>query len=247
MLQRFIIKVGEAGLTFVDMASAVTQGKIDWPETLRLIEFGGIRSLPIVVLSSSFIGMAISVQLAIQIVSRMGANTLVGGFISSTMVRELGPVFIAMIMVGSIGASITAEIAGMKVEDQIDALKVFRISLMKYLILPRIIATLISVPALTVIGTFSAILAGQLFTELIVNVPAEVFWNSVKFFIGIRDFVEMLIKSLVFSIAIVAIAFYNGLTVRGSSGSVGVNTTRTIVWGQLSIFILNYILSEMFL
>jgi len=246
MFQRFVTKIGEAGLTCVNIVRVAVHGKIDWSETLSLIESGGIRSLPIIALSSSFIGMAISVQLAKEIVSRYGADSLVGGFVSISMVRELGPVFIAVIMVGSIGAAITAEIASMKVEDQIDALKVFRISPLAYLLLPRIIATAISGPALTVIGTFLAILAGQLFTEFLVNIPAETFWESVKFSIDTRDIADMLLKSLVFSIAIVLIACYNGLTVKGSSRSVGINTTRTVVWSLLAIFILNYILTAMF-
>lgn len=246
MFRRFIIKIGEAGLAFVEIFHSILLGKFDWAETLRLIEFGGVRTLPIVVLSSTFFGMAISVSLAHVIITSYGTDTSVGGFVSRAMIRELGPVFVAVILVGSIGASITAEIAGMKVEDQIDALQVFRISLTNYLILPRVISTVISGPALTLIGTFSAIVAGQLFTEFLYNIPAEIFWNSVKFSIDIRDLAEMLIKSLVFSIAIILIAFYNGFTVRGSSGNVGINTTRTVVWSQLAIFILNYIITETF-
>jgi phospholipid/cholesterol/gamma-HCH transport system permease protein len=246
MFRRFAIKIGEAGLAFVDTLRVIAQGKIDWPETLRLIDAGGIRSLPVVTLSSTFIGMAISVQLAQEIVSRYGAGSLVGGFIALSMVRELGPIFIAVIMVGSIGAATTAEIASMKVEDQIDALRVFRISPLEYLVLPRIIASAVSGPVLTVIGTFLAILAGQLFTELIVSIPAETFWNSVKFGIDIQDIADMLLKSLVFSIAIVLIAAYNGFTVRGSSGAVGINTTRTVVWSLLAIFILNYFMTALF-
>jgi|GEM_PF-6488589 len=246
MFRGLVIKIGEAGLTFVEIFRSILLGKFDWAETLRLIESGGVQTLPVVVLSSSFFGMAISASLAHVIITSYGTDTSVGGLVSKTMIRELGPVFIAVILVGSIGASITAEIAGMKVEDQIDALKVFRISLMNYLILPRVISTVISGPALILIGTFSAIMAGQLFTEFLYNIPAEIFWNSVKFSIDIRDLAEMLIKSFVFSIAIILIAFYNGFIVQGSSGNVGINTTRTVVWSQLAIFILNYIITETF-
>lgn len=246
MIRELVIKIGKAGLTFVEIFHSILLGKFDWAETLRLIEFGGVQTLPIVILSSSFFGIAISVSLAHVIITSYGTDTLVGGFVSMAMIRELGPVFIAVILVGSIGTSITAEIAGMKVEDQIDALKVFRISLMNYLILPRLISTVISGPSLTLIGTFSAIMAGQLFTEFLYNIPAEIFWNSVKYSINTRDLIEMLLKSFAFSIAIILIAFYNGFTVRGSSGNVGINTTRTVVWSQLAIFILNYIVTETF-
>ncbi len=241
-----IINVGEVGLIIFDALKRVAKGRIDWGEVIRHIDKSGIGSLPIVALSASFIGMAISVQFAREIVVRYGADFLVGGFVAITMFRELAPVFVCVVLAGNVGAAMTAEIGTMKVTDQIDALKVFRISPLEYLVIPRVIAAAIIGPILTVFGAFLALLSGQMFSEALVGVPAEIFWDSVQFSTTMRDIVNMLIKALVFSIAIAIIAASNGFATKGSSEAVGINTTRTVVWCLLAIFILNYILTSLF-
>lgn len=238
--------VGVAGIQLGAAFRLILMGRINWGETLKLIDKAGIGSLPIVALSASFIGMAISVQFAREIVVRYGADYLVGGFVAVAMFRELAPVFVAIVIAGNIGASTTAEIGTMKVTDQIDALKVFRVDPMEYLVVPRIMATAISGPILTVLGAYLALLAGQLFSEMLVGVPSEIFWDSVRFSTTTRDVVNMLVKALVFSIAVAFIAATNGLATKGSSEAVGQNTTRTVVWCLLAIFILNYFITSIF-
>lgn len=242
----FVTDVGDAGIMLTSAARRILSGRIDWGETLEHIDRSGIGSLPIVGLSASFIGMAISVQFAREIVVRYGADFLVGGFVAITMFRELAPVFVAVVMVGNIGAATTAEIGTMKVTEQIDALKVFRINPLEYLVIPRIVAMLIVGPALTVFGAFLALLTGQLFSELLVGVPGRIFWDSVQFSTQLRDIVNMLVKSMVFAVAIAIIASSNGMATKGSSEAVGISTTRTVVWCLLAIFILNYGLTSLF-
>jgi phospholipid/cholesterol/gamma-HCH transport system permease protein len=245
-MRKLITEVGEAGILLGQSLKYIMAGKIDWGETFLFIERAGIHSIPIVGLSASFIGMAISVQIAREIVVRYGADYLVGGFIAVALFRELAPVFVAIVIAGNVGASITAEIGTMKVTEQIDALRVFRIDPLVYLVVPRLIAAAISGPALTVFGAVIAILSGQLFTEFLVHVPAEIFWNSVQFTVTIRDIANMIVKSLVFSLAIAFIASYNGLATKGSSEAVGKGTTQTVIQCLLAIFLLNYILTSLF-
>jgi phospholipid/cholesterol/gamma-HCH transport system permease protein len=245
-LRDFVTGVGESGLTLGEAFMDIFHGRIDWEETMYQIEKSGIGSLPIVCLSASFIGMAISVQFAREIVMRYGADNLVGGFVAVSMFRELAPVFVAIVLAGNIGAAMTAEIGTMKVTDQIDALEVFRIRPLSYLVVPRLVSTAIVGPALTVFGAGIAVLSGQLFTEALVNVPAEVFWDSVRFTTQMKDIVNMLLKALVFSIAIALIASSNGLATEGSSEAVGKRTTRTVVSCLLAIFFLNYVITSLF-
>lgn len=245
-VRQFVTEIGELGLTLGDAFYKILKGRIDWGEVVRQIERGGVGSLPIVALSASFIGMAISVQFAREIVVRYGADVVVGGFIALTMLRELAPVFVAIVLTGSIGAAITAEIGTMKVTDQIDALEVLRIEPIEYLVIPRLLSTCIVGPCLTVIGAFLAILSGQLFTEFLVAIPAEIFWESARFTVTTLDVINMLVKSVVFALAIAIIASRNGLATHGSSEAVGINTTKTVVWGLLAIFFLNYLLTSLF-
>ncbi|HEY9687003.1 MAG TPA: ABC transporter permease [Coleofasciculaceae cyanobacterium] len=245
-MRRLVTEIGEAGIMLGNVWRHIFAGHIDWGESVRLIDRFGISSIPIVGLSASFIGMAISVQIAREIVVRYGADNVVGGFIALTILRELAPVFVAIVIAGNVGAAITAELGTMQVTDQIDALRVFRINPVVYLVVPRIIATAISGPALTGIGAVLALVAGQLFTEALVHIPAEIFWDSVRYAATTRDVVNMLTKSLVFAIAIALLASYNGLATEGSSESVGINTTRTVVWCLLATFMLNYLLTSIF-
>ncbi len=242
----FISTVGEAGIMLAIAIKRILSGRIDWGETLDHIDRSGIGSLPIVAVSASFIGMALSVQFAREIVVRYGADFLVGGFVAISMFRELAPIFVAVVMAGNIGASTTAEIGAMKVTDQIDALKVFRINPLEYLVIPRIVAMLIVGPALTIFGVFLALLTGQLFSELLVGVPGRIFWDSVQFTTQISDITSMLVKSLVFAVTIAIISTSNGMATEGSSEAVGISTTRTVVWCLLAIFILNYGLTTIF-
>ena len=238
--------IGEAGMMLAEAFGLIFRGRIEWAEVMAQIERYGIGSLPIVALSASFIGMALSVQFAREIVMRYGAENLVGGFVALAMFRELAPVFVAIVIAGNVGASMTAEIGTMKVTDQIDAMEVFNIPPLEYLVVPRIVSTAIAGPALTVFGVFLSLLSGQLFSELMVGVPAEMFWESVKFSVGNRDIVNMLVKALVFSVTIALIASANGLATKGSSEAVGRNTTNTVVWCLLAIFALNYVLTSIF-
>lgn len=245
-MQKIVTDIGESSMMLGDVFARIMRGRIDWGETFYQIERLGIGSLPIVAISATFIGMAISVQFAREIVIRYGADFLVGGFVSLTMLRELAPVFVAVVMAGNMGASMTAEIGTMKVTDQVDALKVFHVEPMDYLVVPRIMSTAISGPVLTVFGAVLALLSGQIFSEFMVGVPARIFWDSVKFTTTLHDVINMLTKSLVFSFAIAVIASSNGLATEGSSEAVGRRTTRTVVWCLLAIFILNYILTSIF-
>lgn len=245
-MREMVTNIGEAGIMLGHTFRHMFQGHIDWQESLKLTERFGIGSIPIVGLSASFIGMAISVQIAREIVIRYGADNLVGGMIALVILRELAPVFVAIVIAGNVGASITAELGTMKVTDQIDALRVFRINPLVYLVVPRIIAAIVSGPALTAIGAALALFSGQLFTEALVQVPAELFWDSVRYTATTRDVINMLVKAMVFSVMIAFVASWNGLSTAGSSEAVGISTTRTVVWCLLGIFMLNYFLTSLF-
>lgn len=246
LLRERLADVGETGMLVGDALWQILRGRINWEETFYQIERYGIASLPIVALSASFIGMAISVQIAREMVVRYGADTFVGGFVSVSMCREFAPIFVAVVLAGNIGASMTAEIGTMKVTEQVDALQVFRVRPINYLVVPRLVSTAISGPVLTIFGAFVAILSGQLFTEFMVSVSAPIFWESVRFNTDMTDIVSMLVKSLAFSTAIALIAACNGLATQGGSEAVGQRTTRTVVASLLAIFALNYLITSIF-
>ncbi len=237
--------LGDTFLVFAYAVKAIVTGQVHYSDVLREIDKTGIGSLPIVAMSASFIGMAISVQFGREIVDVYGAQNMVGGFVSIAMFRELAPIFVSIVLAGNIGAAITAEIGTMKVTEQIDALKVFRIDPVAYLVAPRLLAICISGPILSVFGCTLSLLSGQIFTEMLLGIPEGVFWDSARFNTHSLEVISLLIKALVFSVTIVIIGSHNGLKTEGGSEAVGKQTTQTVVSCLLAIFILNYILTSL--
>ena len=215
-------------------------------EFLKQLEIQGVKSLTVVFFSAMSIGMVVAVQFGKNIINNFGAEDLVGGFVAIAFFRELAPVFIALVLAGKIGAAITAEIGSMKVTEQIDAMMVFNMEPIQFLIAPRLFALLLTGPVITIYGLFIAIFSGQLFTKFILNLNSAVFLDSVRLSLGDLDFQVLLIKSLIFSLLIGSIASLNGLNTKGGLEAVGRQTTKTVVWSFLSIFISNYIITSIF-
>lgn len=187
-----------------------------------------------------------SVQMASVLVKEYGAGNWVGGFVAIALIRELAPVSVAVVLSGNIGAALTAEVGTMKVTEQIDAMKVFRLSPMNCLVVPRLVATLIACPILTVYGAYIALVTGQVAAQVLVRISAPIFWNSVRLHLTLSDVSDMMVKSVVFSVAIVLISLINGLATNGSSEAVGRMTTRTVVLCLVAIFILNCLVTSIY-
>ena len=152
-------------------------------EFLRQLEIQGIKSLIVVFFSAMSIGMVVAVQFGKNIIYNFGAEDLVGGFVAIAFFRELAPVFIAIVLAGKVGAAITAEIGSMKVTEQIDAMQVFNMQPIQFLVAPRLFALLITGPILTIYGLFIAIqISGQLFTKFILNLNSCCFFRICKTF-----------------------------------------------------------------
>lgn len=241
-----LVQFGESSINLATALGFILQGKFDWNDTLYFTYKSAIQSTPIVLVAASFIGMALSIQIAKELVVTYGADRFVGGMIAVSIVREIGPVFGAVALTGSVGSSIAAEIGSMNVTEQIDALHVFNISPIRYLVVPRLIATSIITPLVTIVGVGVAILAGMISCRMVVNIPFGVFLDSIQGILGFKDISVMLLKSICFGLAIGIIGSSYGLRSEGSAESVGNNTTQAVVWGLLAIFIINYIITAIF-
>lgn len=244
--KEFFISVGEAGINFSRAMSYILRGKINIDETAFQIYKAGVGSLFIVIITSMFIGLAISVQLGKELSERFGAEHFVGGLIAMATVRELAPVITAIVVAGRVGAAISAEIGSMKSSEQIDALEVLGVSPIKYLLVPRLIAAAITTPFLTTVAAFISILAGMVLTKASVNLDYGIFLDSVRETIEERDIFVMLLKSVVFGALISILATTLGLQVKGGAEAVGNATTKTVVLSIIFIFTFNYIITSFF-
>jgi phospholipid/cholesterol/gamma-HCH transport system permease protein len=174
---------------------------------------------------------------------RFGAESTVGGVISIAIGRELGPVLVAVVCAGRVGAAITAEISTMKVTEQIDALKVMAVSPVDYLIVPRMLACMIVVPILTIFGDVIGVFGGYIVAVYYSHISDYVFMQSIEAFAVTLDLTGGLIKAAFFGNVIAVLGCYYGLHCPDGAEGVGIATTKTVVSSIIVIFILNAILT----
>ncbi|MCX8081853.1 MAG: ABC transporter permease [bacterium] len=205
----------------------------------------GINSLPLVAIISIFTGMVLVMETAYTL-KRFGAEIYSGGIVSISMIRELGPVFVAIIMAGRVGGAIAAEIGTMKITEQIDAMEILAIDPVSYLVSPRLLAGIISLPSLFLISFFLAIAGAAIIGILIVNIPSGMFFYQTFRFIGIRDLMVGLIKSIVFAFVVIGVASHEGLRAGGGAVGVGKAATISVVISFFLIILWNLILTGFF-
>ena len=217
--------------------------EIDWPEVFRQCYMIGVKSFVVVSVTALFVGFAMSLQIARELVL-FGADTSIGGVVSLALVREIGPITAGVIVAGRVGSSIAAELTTMMITEQIDALQVMRVSPVQFLVVPRYLAGMMMMPILSIYAMFIGLLAGIIIANLSANIAPATFLDSVKQTILDRDFVVHFTKSFLNATIVIITSCAIGLHTRGGAEDVGIATTRTIVWTMTLIFIVNYIVTS---
>lgn len=202
----------------------------------------GVDSLLIVSLTLLFTGVVFTLQTA-DVLIRFGAQGTVGGIISIAIGRELGPVLVAVVCAGRVGAAITAEISTMKVTEQIDALRVMAVSPIDYLLVPRMLACMIVVPLLTVFGDVIGVFGGWLIAVYYEGISSYAYMNSIHVFVELFDLTGGVIKAVFFGNVIAVLGCYYGLHCPDGAEGVGRATTKTVVSSIIVIFIFNAVLT----
>lgn len=205
----------------------------------------GIGSVSIVAVTSLFVGMAFAVQVVRELI-RFGAPDMVGGVIALSIWRELGPLLTAVVLAGRVGASITAEIGAMKVNEQIAALNVMGQDSVDYLVIPRFVALVICSPLLVALADIMGFIGGLFIAELTSPINYMSYLNSASVMLNTFDITSGLIKSTVFASIIAGVANFNGLSVRYGAQHVGRKTQSSVVISLITIFIANFIMSSLF-
>ena len=215
----------------------------------------GVKSLGIVMLTGLFTGMVLALQSSVQL-KTFGATLYIGNLVSASMIRELGPVLAGLMVAGRVGSGIAAQLGSMKVTEQIDALNTLGTDPIKKLVTPRVLASLVMLPTLTIINDFVGIVGGNLIAQFYLDVPTSLYWRTVweqiasdgfVFRFVPNDFVQGLTKPFVFGGVIAITACYFGLSTSGGTEGVGVSTTRTVVTSSILILVLDYFLTQILL
>nr|YP_009541627.1 hypothetical protein [Synarthrophyton chejuense]AYR05636.1 hypothetical protein [Synarthrophyton chejuense] len=203
----------------------------------------GPESLSICIITAFCIGLVFTLQVVKEFLY-LDATSLLGAILSLAFIRELSPVLTAVIIAGRIGSAFTAELATMKITDQIDALYLLKTDPLLYLVFPRVIACTSMLPILNIISWFTS-LSISLFTCFVFyNVDPWIFLKSVYLALSYWDFFKSFLKTLIFGLIISCISCSWGLTTVGGSKGVGQSTTSSVVTSLLIIFIMDFILSS---
>jgi len=245
-VERALTYVGEltdlAGQTMQQMR----RGPIERPLLMAQFEQIGVRSISIVVITSAFIGMVLALQTAYAL-EDFGGKLFIGTIVSLSLVRELAPVLMSLMVGGRIGAGMTAEIGTMKVTEQIDALRALATNPVRKLVVPRVMATTIMFPLLTVVSIALGIFGGLVIAVLSLHLSANFYLRSVIETVKYNDLASGIGKTFFFGFSIALIACYNGLRTSGGADGVGRATTQTVVTGAITVLIMDFFLTKLFL
>jgi len=206
----------------------------------------GVRSLSIVGITSLFIGMVLALQTAYSL-EQFGGKLFIGKVVSLSLVRELGPVLMSLMVGGRVGAGMTAEIGTMKVTEQIDALRALATNPVRKLVVPRVLATTLMFPLLTIISCAVGIFGGLLIAVGTLHLDANFYLRSVINTVKYNDLASGIGKTFFFGFAVGLIGCYNGLSTTGGADGVGRSTTVTVVASAITVLILDFFLTKLFL
>ena len=241
---RFFENVGQIARLIMESIYHIFRGEVEFKNTAQQMVGLGVRSIPLVLIISGFTGMVFSLQVA-QELKRFGAESFIAQLLGLAIIRELGAVLTGVVVAGRAGSAIAAELGAMKVTEQIDALKALATSPVQYLVVPRLIACMIMVPALTVFAHLIGMLGGYVVAVNQVGIVPLVYYQSSIQSISLYDISCSLIKAAVFGIIVAIAGCYHGLTTTKGAQGVGTATIAAVVSSMIGIFISNYFLSAL--
>ncbi|MCB2201514.1 ABC transporter permease [bacterium] len=213
-------------------------------ETMEQMYLIGVGSLYLVLLAGAFAGQGFAIAFSNELAD-FGAKNYLGRIMSIAIVRELGPTLTGLMVAARVSAGITAEIGAMKSSNQLDAMRSFGIDPIRKLAVPRLLALVLMVPALTIACDAIAIVGGWVVAGLIAKMSTTIYWASVKERLIFGNIFMGLLKPFVFSFFIAFIACYKGFSAEGGTKGVGKATTESVVLSSIMILIVNFFLTKL--
>ena len=193
-----------------------------------------------------FTGMVLALQSAVNM-ARFGAENYVGPVVALSILRELGPVLTAILVGGKVASGITAELGSMQVTEQIDALRAIGVNYIKRLVVPRLMAAVLVFPLVTILADFVGMLGGMLIVVFERDVDPYLYWNTISYWVVLKDFLTGLVKSVAFGAIVTLIGCYNGLNTSGGTEGLGRSTTATVVQVAMGVIVSDFFLTKLLL
>jgi len=243
--RNLLIFIQDVGGTFI-LLGRILRSTREFPKTIHQtfyqMEQIGTGSIPLVLVTSLFVGAVAAVQAAYQFQDYVPMRFL-GTVVGKSVILELGPVLTALVVGGRVSASIAAELGTMKVTEQIDAMEILAIDPIRYLVLPRIVAGVIMLPVLTIFADFLAILGGMVVANVSIGVSVATFTEGLRLFFRVEDVISGILKTVTFGAIIALMGCYNGFRTHGGAEGVGKSTMHAVVSSCLLILVTNYFLA----
>jgi len=240
---QFFLSLGKVTLLFRQIFYWLGRAKLNWEDVFYQMSEVGLRSLPVTSLTALFTGMVLALQTGGASRNIFNEPIYVGTVVALSLLKELGPVLTATVVVGRVGAAFTAEIGTMKVTEQIDALYTLGTNPIRYLVIPRFLACLVMMPILTIFSNFIGILGGYFISLYKLDITPLVYYHDIVDFVIFEDFLHGLIKSVFYAGIIALVSCYKGLECSGGAEGVGKATTSAVVTSIVLILVSDYFLS----
>lgn len=216
---------------------------VKFKNIFKQMEFVGVQSLFVVVLTGSFTGMVLALQ-SYNALKRFGAESLVGPTVALSMARELGPVLTGLMVTGRAGSAMATELGTMRVTEQIDALFTMAVNPVKHLVVPRVLAGVLMFPILAVITNFVGVVGGYMVGVKLLGINSGVYIGRTVDFVQVDDIMTGLIKSVVFGLITTLVACYHGFYASGGAEGVGKAATSSVVLASVMILVSDYLMSS---
>ncbi len=212
-------------------------------DVIEQMDYSGAGSFFIILLISLFIGMALSLQLSAEL-SAMGFKMYIGKIVGVSIIREIGPVLTALVFAGRVGSGVASELGSMVLGHQVDTLRVFGVDPLRKLVTPRIIGSLIMLPALTIIGDTFSILGGYYIAVFVSHQSGSVYWSSIRDVLNFENVLSGFIKPFIFGYLTACISCYMGLSTKGGAIGLRRSTTKAVVASFIMIIVSDFILTR---
>ncbi|UCF95353.1 MAG: ABC transporter permease [Desulfobacterales bacterium] len=245
-----VLEVGRVAFFFFEGFARIFNLPLPVTKTLQQIYFIGMKSIFVICLTGSFTGMVLGLQ-GYYVLVKYGSTGALGSAVALSLVREMGPVMTAIMVIARAGSAMAAEIGIMRISEQIDALETMDINPIRFLVSPRIAAGLISFPLLTAFFDVVGILGGYLTGSLLLGLNSALYFSRVESSVVMADVTGGFIKSIVFAVVVITICCYQGYYthIRAEFGAKGVSlsTTTAVVVSCVLILVTDYVLTSFLL
>lgn len=215
-------------------------------DTVEQMDYAGAGSFFIVLLVSLFIGMALSLQVSAELAD-LGLKLYTAKIVGLSVIKEIGPVAVALSFAGRVGSGMASELGSMVLGHQVDVMRVHGVNIIKKLVTPRVISSLVMLPVLTIVGDFVSLIGGYYIAVVVGNQSGSFYWSQIKAIMDAETVLSSVIKPFIFGYLIACISCYMGLSTKGGSRGLRMATTTAVVLSTIMIIVMDFVVTRVLL